>query len=151
SIRAKFVGSGHARALVVLEDGAQLTLIETPAAGGFSNLGMEVVVGANAHLTFVRMADAAPGSIQIEDVAVRVARNGTFHAHLVNGGATLARLNLRVTLKEPGANAHFSGVSVLGDTLHADVTTEIYHASGQTQSTQLFKKAVGGKARAVYQ
>jgi Fe-S cluster assembly protein SufD len=97
------------------------------------------------------MTGPAPSSIQIEDAAVSVARDGTFHAHLVNGGAMLARLSLRVTLKEPGANAHFSGVSVLGGTLHADVTTEVYHAAGQTQSTQLFKKAVGGKGRAVYQ
>jgi Fe-S cluster assembly protein SufD len=150
-IRVKLFGSGHARALVVLEEGAKLTLIESPATGGFSNLGMELIVGPNAHLTIVRLADAAPGSIQVEDVAVHVARDGAFHAHLVNGGATLARLNLRVALRDAGANAHFSGVSVLGEALHADITTEIHHASGKTQSTQLFKKAVGGKARAVYQ
>ena len=150
-LKLAFSGSGHARALVVLEEGAQLTLIERPSTGGFSNLGIEAVVGPNAHLTLVRLADAAPSSIQIEDVAVRVARDGTFHAHLVNCGASLGRLNLRVMLKEPGASAHFSGASVLGDALHADVTTEIHHASGQTQSTQLFKKVVGGKARGVYQ
>jgi Fe-S cluster assembly protein SufD len=40
---------------------------------------------------------------------------------------------------------------VLGESLHTDVTTEIYHASGQTQSTQLFKNAVGGRAHAIYQ
>lgn len=144
-------GSGHARVLVVLEEGSSLTLVETADGASFSNLGIEAVVGANAKLTLVRLADAAPTAIAIEDVAVRVARDGSFRAHLVNGGAALSRLELRVTLKEPGATAEFSGVSVLGDKLHADVTTEVYHASGQTQSTQLFKKAVGGTGRAVYQ
>jgi len=149
-IRIGFSGSGHARALVVVEEGASVILVETPATGGFSNVGVEAVVGANAHLTLVRSTEAS-SSIQLEDIAVRVARDASFRAHLVNFGATLARLNLRVTLKEPGANAHFSGVSVLGDARHADVTTEVYHHSGQTQSTQLFKKIVGGKAHAVYQ
>jgi Fe-S cluster assembly protein SufD len=56
-----------------------------------------------------------------------------------------------MTLKELGANAELSGVSVLGGSLHADVTTHVYHAAGETQSTQLFKHVAGGKSRAVYQ
>jgi Fe-S cluster assembly protein SufD len=144
-------GAGHARVLIVLEEGASLTLVETADGASFSNLGVEAVVGANAKLTLLRLADPAPDAIAIEDVAVHVARDGSFKAHLINGGADLSRLELRVSLNEPGATAEFSGVSVLGDKLHADVTTEIYHASGQTQSTQLFKKAVGGAGRAVYQ
>ena len=56
-----------------------------------------------------------------------------------------------MTLGGVGASAHLTGVTVLGGSLHADVTTEILHASGQTRSTQLFKKVVGGKGHAVYQ
>jgi Fe-S cluster assembly protein SufD len=50
-----------------------------------------------------------------------------------------------------GASAELSGVSVLGGQLHADVTTHVYHAAGETQSVQLFKHVAGGKSRAVYQ
>jgi Fe-S cluster assembly protein SufD len=150
-LRLAVAGAGHARALIVLEDGASATLIESRKAGaGFSNVAVEAVIGTNAHLTHVRMATAAPEAIQVEDVAVRVGRGASYRAHLFNGGASLSRLNLRLTLKEPGGSAHLSGVSVLGG-LHADVTTEVYHASGHTHSEQLFKKVVGGKGRAVYQ
>ncbi len=151
-LRLEFSGAGHARALIVLEDGAALTIVETRTAGtGFSNIGVEIVVGANAQLTHIRSAAAAPDAIQVEDVAVRVARDASYRAHLMNGGAGLSRLNLRLTLKEAGAGAQLSGVSVLGGNLHADVTTEIYHAAGQTRSTQLFKHVAGGKSRVVYQ
>lgn len=151
-LKFSFAGSGHARALIVLEEGASLNLIETrPTGKGFSNVGMEFIVGANARLTHVRMADAAPDAIHVEDVAVRVSRDGAYTAQLANSGALLSRLSLRLTLKEPGANADLSGATVLGDKLHADVTTEIYHASGQTHSSQLFKHVVGGRGRAVYQ
>jgi Fe-S cluster assembly protein SufD len=151
-LRVDFSGTGHGRALIVLEEGASLTLVETRTPGaGFSNIGIEIVIGPNAQLTHVRSAGAAPEAIQVEDVAVRVARDASYRAHLMNGGASLSRLNLRLTLKEAGANARLSGVSVLGGSLHADVTTEIYHASGQTQSTQLFKHVAGGKSHVVYQ
>jgi Fe-S cluster assembly protein SufD len=151
-LRVAFSGTGHGGALIVLEEGASLTLVETRTAGaGFSNIGIEIVLGPNAQLTHVRSAGAAPEAIQVEDVAVRVARDASYRAHLMNGGASLSRIDVRVTLKEPGASARLSGVSVLGDSLHADVTTEIYHASGQTQSTQLFKHVAGGRSRVVYQ
>jgi len=147
-----FSGAGQARALFVLEEGAALTVRETRKSDiGFSNIGIEVVLGANAHFTHIRVAGAAPKAIQVEDVAIRVARDASYRAHLMSCGASLARLTLRMTLKDDGANAQISGVCVLGDHLHADVTTEIYHAAGHTQSTQLFKHVVGGKARAVYQ
>ncbi len=150
-LRVSFAGHGHARALIVLDEGASLTLVETQSAhGSFRNVGVEIVLGRNAHLTHLRVAEASH-SIQVEDVAVRVARDASYRAHLFNGGALPARLNLRVTLKEPGASVYFSGVSVLGQDSHADVTTEIYHASGRTQSAQLFKHVVGDKGRAVYQ
>src|SRR5882724_3412453 len=123
-----FSGTGHGRGLIVLEEGAALTLAETRGTGvGFSNIGIEIVIGPNAHFTHVRWAAAAPDAIQVEDVAIRVARDASYRAHLMNCGASLSRLNLRLTLKDAGASAELSGVSVLGGNLHADVTTEIYH------------------------
>jgi Fe-S cluster assembly protein SufD len=150
-VRLAFSGSGQARALIVLEEGAAAIFIETPSPARFSNIGIEAVIGANASMTLVRTSDAAPSAIQVEDVAVRVARDASFKAHLESEGASLARLNLRVTLREPGARAEISGVSVIGEALHSDLTTEIYHAAGKTTSVQVVKKAVGGRARAVYQ
>lgn len=149
--RMSFMGSGHARALLVLEEGAELTLVETPSTGSFSNIGIEVVAGRGTKLTVFRWAGEAPSSIQVEDVAVRLASNAEFRAHVLSAGASLARLNLRLTLREPGASAFLTGASVLSGSLHSDVTTHVYHASARTRSTQLFKHAVGGKARAVYQ
>jgi len=151
-VNVKFSANGHVRALIVLEDGAELTLIENQSAdGSFRNTGVEIVVGASAKLTHIRFTEAATKAVQIEDVAVRVARGARYRAHLFNAGAELSRLTLRMTLKELGASAELSGVSVLGGQLHADVTTHVYHAAGETQSVQLFKHVAGGRSRAVYQ
>lgn len=151
-VRATVSGDGNIRGLIVLDEGANLTLIEKQdGSGAFRNSGLEIVIGANATFTHVRFAASAAQSVLVEDVAVRVARGAAYRAHLLSQGSELSRLTLRVTLREPGARANMSGVSVLGGTSHADVTTHVYHASAETQSEQLFKHVVGGKGRAVYQ
>jgi Fe-S cluster assembly protein SufD len=150
ALKFKFSGAGSARALIVVEDGAALTLHETQAGEGFANTGVEIVIGANAQLTHIRMA-ARSEAVQVEEYAVKIAQDGVYRAHLFNGGAKLSRAEFQIALAGEGANAHLSGVSVLGGEAHADVTTHITHAVGNTQSTQLFKHIAGGKSRAVYQ
>lgn len=149
-LAAEFSEPGSARALIVLEDGASLTLCETHKAEGFSNLGVEIVIGANAQFSHVRFAPRSD-AVQVEEYAVTVARDGVYRAHLFNGGGKLARAEFQIALAGANAQAHLSGVSVLGDGAHADVTTHIVHAIGHTTSTQLFKHVAGGKSRAVYQ
>ena len=151
ALTAEFAGAGSCRALIVLDEGASLTLCETQKNEDFSNLGIELVIGANAQLTHIRMAPHAAGAVQVEQYAVRIARDGVYRAHFFNGGAKLSRAELQIALAGANAQAHLSGVSVLGGTAHADVTTHVTHAVGHTTSTQLFKNIAGGKSRAVYQ
>jgi Fe-S cluster assembly protein SufD len=151
-MRLKFHTPGHTRVLVVLDDGAELALIETVEhSTGLHNVGVDLVLGAGARLTHIRIAEAAPDAVQVEQYAVRVARDGVYRAHLFNGGAKLSRAEFQIALAGENASAQLSGVSVLGDGAHADVTTHVVHAVGHTTSTQLFKHVAGGKSRAVYQ
>ena len=142
----------HSRVLIVIERGAFLTLLESHAAQqGFANIGMEIVLGVNAGLTHLRLADAAPDAIQVEEIGIRLARDARYCAHFGQAGARLSRLELAATLLGEGAEVELSGTGVLWDKLHADVTTHIEHVAGKTASRQLFKYVVGGNARGVYQ
>lgn len=147
----EWTGEGSGRALIVLEESSSLTLCENNRTDGFSNIGVEVVTGANAHVTHLRVANRAPEAVQVEEYAVAVAHDGSYRAHLFNGGAKLSRTEFQIALAGTGANAALSGVSVLADGAHADITTHITHAVAYTESTQLFKKVAGGASRAVYQ
>jgi Fe-S cluster assembly protein SufD len=140
---------GHGRALIVVEDGASLALQETVLATDFANVAVEIVIGKNARLTHVRHAPKNY-AVQVVDYAVRVAEGGTYRAHFANFGGKLSRTELHIALEGEGAETHLSGVGVLNDT-HADVTTHVTHASGKTQSKQLFKYVASGHARGVYQ
>jgi Fe-S cluster assembly protein SufD len=145
-----FAGEGHVRALLVLEEGAALTLYEHADAAGTRNAGFEIVMGPNARLDHVRLSPTSE-AVQVEEVSMTLARGAFYHGHFANFGAKLSRIELAIALEGEGAEAHLSGVSVLSGDAHADVTTHITHTVGRTQSTQLFKKAVGGNAQAVYQ
>jgi Fe-S cluster assembly protein SufD len=152
-VRVKFASTGQARVLIVLEDGAALHYLESVGGSlmGLQNIGVEVRVGDNAHFTHARIALASPKAVQVADVSAIVARNGSYRLYSGAFGAELSRLELKLSLDGEGAEARFFGVGVLGDGTHADVTTHIVHAAGNTQSTQLFKNVAGGKSRAVYQ
>jgi Fe-S cluster assembly protein SufD len=142
----------HSRVLIEVEEEASLTLLESQAGmRGVTNLGLEVRLQQNARVTHVRLAEAAPDAVIVEEIGVAVARGAHYRAHLPQTGAKLSRLELAVNLEGEGAEAALDGAGVLGGKLHADVTTHVAHAASKTASRQLFKYIAGGHSRAVYQ
>jgi Fe-S cluster assembly protein SufD len=149
-LKLDFTGAGHVRALLVVEAGASLTLVEGVAPADFRNVGFEIVLGEGARLDHVRISPALDGAVLIEEAAVRIAAGGVYRGHFTGFGARLSRMELEIALEGAGAQAHLSGVALL-DGRHSDVTTHVSHLVGDTQSTQLFKHVAAGKGRAVYQ
>jgi Fe-S cluster assembly protein SufD len=152
-LRLQISHSGNLRLLLVLEEGASLTLMETHTvdAGLLRNVGVEVSLAEGAELSHVRVSPVEQRSFSIEHIAACAARNARYRAHFANFGSKLSRTELHVVLAGVGSQAHLSGVTVLGGENHADVTSHVEHAAGDTLSTQLFKHVAGGKSRAVYQ
>ncbi|MBV9571900.1 MAG: Fe-S cluster assembly protein SufD [Alphaproteobacteria bacterium] len=151
TVHLELSNAGHGRALIVVEEGASLTLRETMSVGDFSNIAIEIVAGPNAQLHHIREANADGESVRVSDYSIRIAQGATYRAHFADFGAKLSRTELHIALEGEGAEVHLSGVSVLGDGGHADVTTRVTHSAGNAQSTQLFKLIAGGKSRGVYQ
>jgi Fe-S cluster assembly protein SufD len=126
-------------------------LVEGVGAADFRNVGFEIVVGERAGLEHVRITPDAGDSVLVEEVSLRIAAGGRYRGHFAGFGSKLARMELEVALEGEGAQAHLSGVAVLGGKRHSDVTTHVIHRVGNSHSTQLFKHVVAGQARAVYQ
>ena len=150
-LKLDFLDAGHVRALLVLEDGASLTLVEGVGLADFRNAGFEIVLGEGAVLEHVRISPDVADAVLVEEVSVQLAARASYRAHFASFGSKLSRLEIEITLQGAGAEAHLSGVSVLDGKRHSDVTTHITHAVGDTHSTQLFKHVAGGQSRAVYQ
>lgn len=142
----------HARVMIVVEQGAALTLLESHAQGvGLTDIGVEFVLAPGARLTHVRLADAAAEAIRIEEIGVRVGRDAIYRGHFAQTGTKLERIELTISLDAEGAQAELSGAGVLAGKRHSDITTHVTHAAGKTTSRQLFKYAASDHSRAVYQ
>jgi Fe-S cluster assembly protein SufD len=150
-LKLDFTGPGHVRGLLVLEEGASLTLVEGVGITDFRNVGFEIVLGEGASLEHVRISPAAGDAVLVEEVLVHVAARASYRAHFAGFGSKLSRMELEIALEGEGAQAHLSGVAVLDGKRHSDVTTHVIHRVGNTNSSQLFKHVAGGSARAVYQ
>jgi Fe-S cluster assembly protein SufD len=145
---------GPARGLVVVEDNAALTLLESHQGGGrdqtLANLGMELVVRRHARFDHVRLQSEPQATLDVTSLAAHVAEGASYRALYVALGRNLSRLDVRVRLDAPNAEAHLRGVVALPEG-HADITLVVDHAAPHTKSRQLFKSVLGGRARAVTQ
>jgi Fe-S cluster assembly protein SufD len=152
-LHIEFHAEGQGQIILCLEKGASLSFVEThhPDSEGLRNISLSILLESDTKLTHIRREHFAKTSVTVETMGVQVAKSAQYLAHFTSLGAKLSRTELNVMLVGEGADANISGVSVLADGAHADVTTRIDHRTGHTQSTQLFKAVAGGKSRAVYQ
>lgn len=145
----------HPRVLVVLESGAELSLVETCAGADkatyFDNPVTEIFLGNAARLSHVRLQDTPATATQIATTYVRVAEGAMYDSFVLALGAGLARNEIHVNLAGARATCHLNGAQLLDGTRHADTTTVITHAAPNCASRQTYKSVLAGKSRAVFQ
>ena len=86
-LKLDFTGPGHVRALLVLEEGASLTLLEGAGPADFRNVGFDIVIGAGASLEHVRISPDAGDAVLVEEANVRIAAGGRYRAHFAGFGS----------------------------------------------------------------
>ncbi|MDE2466278.1 MAG: SufD family Fe-S cluster assembly protein, partial [Alphaproteobacteria bacterium] len=144
--------SHHMRVLLLVEEGAEVSLVEHHAhQGPLANIGVEVVLMAEAKLHHVRLSQSAGVASVIETLGMTQAAGSTYHAHFADLGARLSRLELHLDIDGVGTQSELSGIQVLGPGLHSDVTTRLTHRAERTASAQMFKQVLATRARAAYQ
>ena len=144
----------NVRNLIVLESGAQLTLLEDFSGDDefyFNNIVNEIYIGNEAVLThYKRVKEAAPAlHIALNSVVVR--QNGKYNAFCAQGECRLARNESYIQLQQEGAEANANGAYHLYNDGHSDITTNIRHLAAHTFSNQLVKGVLDGNSRGVFQ
>ena len=77
-LKVDFTGPGHVRGLLVLEEGASITLVEGVGVTDFRNVGFEIVLGEKASLEHVRISPDAPDAVLVEEVSLHIAAGGVY-------------------------------------------------------------------------
>jgi Fe-S cluster assembly protein SufD len=146
-------GEGQGQLVLVVEAGASATLLEICGSWpqGIRNVSFAIAIQEGARLVHFRDTPVAGELVTVETVSVVQERASRYQICLLQSGAKLSRSEFNIALNGERAEADLSGISVLGNEVHADITTRITHAAPNTTSRQLFKMVAGGKSRAIYQ
>lgn len=134
-----------------LEPGAELTLIETGAAGARQNAVIEADVadGARLHLIAVKRAGDEVG---LSHLFARVADGATLKSFALSLDGRHVRREVLVEMAGDDAVVHLAGAA-LGqnpDFVHDD-TVFIIHGGLRGESRQVFKKVLSGGSTGIFQ
>ncbi len=145
----------HPRLLILLDQGAQATLLEHHFGYGetpvFHNGVSEIALGENARLTHLKLQSSPSGTFHFATTHVRQERDSRYESFALNHGAALSRLETRVRLVGTGADCHLNGAYLLRDRQHGDITTVIDHQVPHCTSKEVIKGALDDRARGVFQ
>ena len=145
------------RLLIVLEDGASATFVHESACptdrGGSSiHAGIvEISVGAGANLKFVELQNWGTHMWNFTHERARVRRDGNLEWIFGAVGSHLTKNFSDLDLQERGAQGRMSGFYFADGGQHLDHDTQQNHLAEHTTSDLLYKGALLGKSRSVWQ
>jgi Fe-S cluster assembly protein SufD len=142
--------------LVVVDSGAQVTFIEefTSADSGdhaLHNGVVELILRDNAQLDYVNVQDWDRKAYNFSTERAIVGRDATLHWVIGGVGSRLTKSFIDSSLVGPGSTALMSGVFFGDGRQHLDYDTQQNHMAPHTTSDLLYKGALKGKARSVWQ
>jgi len=147
-------GSDFGHTLVVLEEGAEATLICEHAGGG-EGPGLHcgathVFVGPGARLRLVHLQDWGKGVWHFAHQRALVQADARLQWTLAALGARLAKVNQYVGLAGPGADAQVNGVMFAEGRQHLACHTFQHHQAPRGKSDLLYKGALQDRAHVVW-
>jgi Fe-S cluster assembly protein SufD len=145
----------HPRTLIVVGEGAEATLVEYHAGiGGGTTLAnhvAEVQVGKNARLHHYKLNAETDAAFHIATSHTRVHDNALYDSFTLTTGGRLTRNEPHIRLEGSHADARLNGAYLQRGKQHCDNTTLIEHTVPDTHCREIFKGALEGKGRAVFQ
>jgi Fe-S cluster assembly protein SufD len=141
------------RALVVLEEGAQATYVESFTSADDAvvlNSVVEVAAGAGSHLTLVTDQRLGTEVTHFGTHRVNAARDAQVEWVAVGIGGARGKSRMETHLQGPGSNVRLTGAYVLDGAQQIDYDTRQLHEAPNAYSDLAFKGVLSGKSRAVW-
>ncbi|WP_112664071.1 Fe-S cluster assembly protein SufD [Microvirga flavescens] len=143
------------RVLVIVEQGASVTLFEThestSGAGHQPNDVVELLAGDNAHVHHVRVNAEGDQALALSTFAVKLGADVAFNTVNVVAGANVSRHQVFAVFEGENTKAQINGATMLKGRQHGDTTLIAEHAAPHCESRELFKTVVDDEATGVFQ
>jgi Fe-S cluster assembly protein SufD len=144
----------HPRNVVVLDDGAQATLVEHYVgigdASSLTNAVTQLFTGANASLVHYKVQQETHRALHVAGLHASQARASRLESHSVALGGALARNDITTAFDAEDCEAELNGLFLVGGRQHVDHHTRIDHAKPRGTSREYYKGVLDGAARGVF-
>lgn len=141
------------RLKIVLEDGAQATVIEKHEGEGayWKNMSTEIILGANARLNHVRIQTDSVQAVQTNMAHITMERDSYLNSFSINLGGKMTRHDIHAVLNGTNIDCSLNGVNLLKGDQHGDTTIVMEHAAPNCVSNQFYRTLLDDAARGVFQ
>ena len=148
-------GTDFGHTLVILDDGAQATLMAEsqsvePNTTGLHCGAVELFVGPSAHLKYVNLQDWSQGVWHFGHQKALVSRDASLQWTSGALGSRLAKINQHVLLVGEGASSQVNGVMFTENRQHLSYHTLQHHRAPHCTSDFLYKAALQDQSRTVW-
>jgi len=141
-------------AKIYVGDNASAVILETYSgndAAHVSNHATYLALGKNAVVTHVTVDLSARQASHFATNEYVLADGAQLRTLVIHAGANLSRTHLFPKYAGKGAHADITGLNLVSDGQHADITMDANHAVPHTSSKPLFKSIARGRSKAVVQ
>jgi Fe-S cluster assembly protein SufD len=146
------------RTLVVLDPGAEATIIESfvtlgsppPRRPGLTSACAEIVLGDNARLEHIRLQCEALAAYHVGFTAVDQARDSHYRSFTLALGAKLSRHDLHAGLDGSNVETLLYGLYLARGEQLVDNHTAIFHNRPDCRSWEVYKGVLAERARGVF-
>jgi Fe-S cluster assembly protein SufD len=143
----------HPRVLVVADNNARLTVVESYVGGEgvhLTNSVTEIFATEDCRLDHSRVQRGGKSAFAVSTLAVHLGRGSQLINHGATLGGKLTRNDLNVRLCGEAADATINGLVLLKDEQHCDNHTLLDHAYAHCPSHELYKHVLADKSTCVF-
>lgn len=147
-------GHSTSAAKIFVADDSSVVILETYSGSEEAHLGNHatyLAVGKNAKVTHITVNLTAAKATHFASNEYHLAEGAQLRTLVINAGGALSRTQLFPRYEGAGAHADVTGLNLVADGQHSDITMDALHAVPHTSSKPLFKSIARGRSKAVVQ
>jgi Fe-S cluster assembly protein SufD len=139
---------------IFVADGASATILETFSGSDAAHVGNHatyIALGKGATVTHITVDLSAKTAAHFATNEYHIGEGAQLRTLVINAGAGLSRTQLFPRYEGAGAHGDITGLNLVSDGQHADITMDASHAVPHTSSQPLFKSIARGRGKSVVQ
>ena len=139
---------------IFVADDSSVVILETfsgSAAAHVGNHATYLALGKNAVVTHVTIDLSGRATSHFATNEYHLNDGAQLRTLVIHAGAGLSRTHLFPRMAGEGAHADVTGLNLVSEGQHSDITMETLHAVPHTSSQPLFKSITRGRSKAVVQ